>query len=119
MSSAKTATARVEGELQTSSQLSGCQPARRYPSSKIVIFPGRAHAAKRLAIRRASVPSPATPWTTAVRMDPLRRLIHDFRNTVQELVYAVERTDREAVAGLADSLDAYLLEALYGPKKVA
>lgn len=52
-------------------------------------------------------------------MDPTRRLIHDFRNTVQELVYAVERADRTAIAGLSESLDGYLLDALYGPNRVA
>ena len=34
-------------------------------------------------------------------------------------MYAVERADRTAIAGLAESLDGYLLDALYGPKTAA
>ena len=86
-----------------------------------MVFPG----AKGPQIRhspsrqRSALPVPAASWTTAVRVDPTRKLIHDFRNTIQELVYAVERADTGAVAGLADCLDGYLLEALYGPQPAA
>ena len=113
MSSAKTARATVE-EIRFPNRSNEHPPAfRRTHPSNVVVFPGgKANVVKRTV-------SPAAPWTTTVRMDPTRKLIHDFRNTVQELVYAVERADREAVAGLAESLDGYLLEALYGADRVA
>jgi hypothetical protein len=54
-----------------------------------------------------------------VRVDPTRKLVHDFRNTMQELVYAAERADSLAVTGLANSLEGYFLDALYGEKRSA
>ena len=72
--------------------------------------------------RKAKVvvmPTVAAPCTTAARTVPARQLIQDFRNIVQELIHAAERSDRAAVATLVESLDGCLLDALYGPKRVA
>jgi len=61
----------------------------------------------------------AAPWTIAARLDPKRKMLHDFRDAMQALVYAVERADGDAVAGLGNCLECYLLEALYGGKMAA
>ena len=121
MSSAKTATASVLEILPVSDSGTADQRAAGRKPAQVVVFPERRAGVLRRAIpsKPAWSPAPAAIWTATARMDPTRRLIHDFRNTVQELVYAVERADRTAIAGLSESLDGYLFDALYGPKRVA
>lgn len=121
MSSAKTARATVEVIRLPNSPTRYQLVLGRTRAQNVVVFPRRrASVLKRtVSLRSASMPVPAASWTTSARTDPTRKLIHDFRSTVQELVYAVEHADRTAVTGLADSLDVYLLEALYGTKSVA
>ena len=86
----------------------------------MVVVGGRnANLAKRSPVL-GTVPIPVSaPWTITARMDPKRRLMHDFRNTIQELVYAVERADGTAVVGLGNCLEGYLREALYGATRVS
>jgi hypothetical protein len=65
------------------------------------------------------MPALASPWTGTVRVDPKLGMIHDFRDAVQKLGYAVERAEVAAVNGLANCLEGSLSEALHGTKRAA
>jgi len=126
MSSAKIASAFAKQEIQSSDGSHGSQPVSRPAHAKRVVLISdwaprdTANSPKRepcLQARPAAVIS--APWTSSVRVDPKRKLVHDFRNTMQELVYAAERADNAAVIGLANCLEGYLQEALQRPKRAA
>jgi len=113
MRSTKVATAPANGTFRFSDGLNELQSVfDRTEDNNIFALPRR-------KAKVIVMPTVAARFTTAARTVPARQLIQDFRNVVQELIHSAERSDRAAVATLVESLDGCLLDALYGPKRVA
>lgn len=64
-----------------------------------------------------------TGWSRPVLRDPVRQLVHDFRNDLGELVFAVERQDSEMVQGMSrvlqDEFETALHVGAHGGKTLA
>jgi len=56
-----------------------------------------------------SAPPAETGWSHL--NNPGRKAVHDFRNLIQDLMYAVEIGDRDLICGYANLLEQSYLEA--------